>query len=232
VFVGSVRTGFDRIAHLRETGLAGGDAAARFPVQSATGFLEGLDDATDFMAPPFCFPPRYLDVRAVQKSGLRMFRTTSAGRLFDAVAALCGFVAPITFEGQAAMWLEHLARNGRDDGLQLPLTYDGSVLDWRETLLSIVRERRHGTRPEAIARAFHRALATGIARAVRQVAAVMGLDVVVASGGVVQNVLLLDDLMAALSGSGVEVWTNRIVPPNDGGLSLGQAALTLQARSA
>src|SRR5690242_16401198 len=109
-FVGSILEGFDRAAHLRPAALAGGDAAARHPVQAAAGFLARLDGLPDLAAEPFRFPQRYDQSLALIRRGLRTFTTTSVGRLFDAAAALLGFTREITFEGQAAMWVEHLAR--------------------------------------------------------------------------------------------------------------------------
>jgi len=227
-FVGSVRDGFERAASLHQARLPGGDAAARFPVQAAAGFLAELDTAVDLAEPPFGFPDRYLQARSLVRGGLRTFATTSAGRLFDTIAALCGFVRPITFEGQAAMWLEHLARTADCRLLRLPWSFDGSHLDWRPTLLSAIEARRRGMAPQVVARAFHRALAEATAAAIRALATAASVDTVVLSGGVFQNVLLLHDLRTALSSTSYDVWMNRVVPPNDGGLSLGQAAMTLE----
>ena len=226
-FVGSVREGFERVAHLRQALLPGGDAAARYPVQAAAGFLAQCDAAVDFTAPPFSFPDRYPQALTVLRSGLRTFPTTSAGRLFDTVAALAGFTRPITFEGQAALWLEHLARQAGDDALRWPLTFSGPEIDWREMLGAIIQARLRGTAPAVVARAFHRSLAEALARAVRALADSAGLDTVVLSGGVMQNDLLLDDVGSALASSGLHIWINQVVPANDGGVSLGQAALGL-----
>jgi hydrogenase maturation protein HypF len=156
---------------------------------------------------------------------LRTFPTTSVGRLFDTVAALVGFTRPITFEGQAAMWLEHLARAAEGDGCRLPCAFSDGEIDWRETLEAAIAARLAGTAPPAIARAFHRALARALACAIRTLADASAVDTVVLSGGVVQNPLLIEDLSAELADDALQLWTNRDVPPNDGGLSLGQAAL-------
>ncbi len=110
IFVGSVATGFDRVAHLRPAVLPGGDAAAQHPVQAAAGFLAQVDGLPDLSEPPFCFPDRYRSSLELVRKNVRSFGTTSVGRLFDTAAALLGFTRPITFEGQAAIWLEQLAR--------------------------------------------------------------------------------------------------------------------------
>src|SRR5262249_20218478 len=152
--------------------------------------------------------------------------TTSAGRLFDTVAALVGFTRPITFEGQAAMWLEHLARGG-GEAIELPCRFEDGQIDWRETLIAVVDARLRGCAPGAIARPVHRALAGPLSTAARAIAADAHVDTIVLSGGVMQNDLLLLDIREALGRAPLELWTNSAVPPNDGGVSLGQAALAV-----
>jgi hydrogenase maturation protein HypF len=228
VFVGTVRRGFERATHLRAAPLPGGDAAARFPVQAAAGFLSEIPEITGLCEAPFCFPERYLAARTTIERGVRTFTTTSVGRLFDAVAALCGFVREMSFEGQAAMWLEQLAVSSgpepsdtsdaydRFDAYRLPIVE--GTLDYRPLLAGIVRDRIAGRDPGAVARSFHRA----VVRAVVDLAEAFADLPVVASGGVFQNRLLLEMLRGAL---GDRLWINAAVPPNDGGICLGQAAL-------
>jgi hydrogenase maturation protein HypF len=218
-FAGSVYEGFDRIAHLRYASLPGGDSAARHPVQAAAGFLAENGDLT---AAPFNFPPRYRQARELIEKGLRTFPTTSAGRLFDTAAALLGFTREITFEGQAAIWLEHLAR-GTGEVEEYPMSFSGEELDYRPLLAAVIEDRKAGRSIAEIARAFHHGLAAGISRAVFELAGREGLDTVVLSGGVFQNRLLLDRVAGLLAP--LTVWTNHEVPANDGGLSVGQAAL-------
>jgi hydrogenase maturation protein HypF len=223
LFVGSVNAGFDRVAHLREAALPGGDAAARHPVQAAAGFLAQLDGLGDMTAPPFCFPPRYQQARRLVTANLRCFTTTSVGRLFDTVAALTGFTRPVTFEGQAAIWLEQLSRcSGRVRAYPLPFV--DSELDFRPTLRAVIEDRLRGRSAAEIGRAFHGALARATADAIGVICEGAGADTVVVSGGVFQNQLLLQELRRNLA-SAIRLWTNHRVPPNDGGVSLGQAAL-------
>src|SRR6202140_2665714 len=106
IFAGSVRSGFERIAHLRSAVLPGGDAASSYPVQAAAGFLDQLDDLPNIMAQPFSFGARYRDAKRLVQQNMRTFPTSSMGRLFDTAAALAGFTRETTFEGQAAIWLE------------------------------------------------------------------------------------------------------------------------------
>ena len=229
LFVGSIREGFTRAAHLRQARLAGGDASAHHPVQAAAGFVNELGPSPDLMRAPFCFPVRYEQASAVLRGGVRVFPTTSAGRLFDTVAALVGFTRPVTFEGQAAMWLEHLARGAVHGSARFTCRFTGVEIDWRDTLAEIIAARCRGEAADVIARAFHRSLAGAIGGAVRTLAEEAGVDTVVLTGGVMQNALLLEDVRDALGGSGLQLWTNNAVPPNDGGLSLGQAALAISA---
>jgi hydrogenase maturation protein HypF len=222
IFAGSVAAGFERVAHLRGAWLPGGDAAARFPVQAAAGFLHGMDGLPDLLAAPFHFPKRYSQTLQLLSRGTRTFATTSAGRLFDTAAALTGFTRPVTFEGQAAMWLEQLARrSGRVE--PYPLPFDGNQLDYRPLLQRLVADRLAGRDPAAIAMAFHGGIAHGISAAATEIMRHQRCDAIVLSGGVFQNELLLEQLSELLSGQ--EVWTNHAVPPNDGGICLGQAAM-------
>ncbi|HEX5475463.1 MAG TPA: carbamoyltransferase HypF [Vicinamibacterales bacterium] len=224
IFAGSVREGLTRVAHLREAQLPGGDAAARMPAQAAAGFLASIDGLPDLTSPPFSLPPQYTAACRLANAGVRTFTTTSVGRLFDTAAALLGFTRPVTFEGQAAMWLEQRARGSTRSGA-LPFDWDGGAIDYRAALVEIVAARQRGDAIRDIARGFHRGLAATVARAVLELAGPHSAEAIVLSGGVFQNMLLLRELARALSGSPVPVWTNREVPPNDGGISLGQAAL-------
>lgn len=224
IFVGSVKAGFERVAHLRSASLPGGDAAAQYPVQAAAGFLVQLDDLPDLTAAPFRFPERYQNALALLRKNVRTFATTSIGRLFDAAAALLGFTRPVTFEGQAAMWLEQLAR-GASVREAYPFPYTGEELDFRPLLQSVINDRLRGRDLGQIARAFHRGLGEGLRDAVVAVCRKHNLNTVVLSGGVFQNELLLEDLKDLLETESMQIWTNHLVPPNDGGISLGQAAI-------
>jgi hydrogenase maturation protein HypF len=223
IFAGSVRAGFERVAHLRDAALPGGDAAASYPVQAAAGFLAQLNE--DLAAPPFSFPSRYQDALQVVRKGVRSFSTTSMGRLFDTAAALLGFTRDVTYEGQAAMWLERLARSASSAGDAYPFPFVGEELDFRLLLGDMIRDRLRGRNVSEIARAFQRGIAEGLADAVASLVSTQRTNTVVLSGGVFQNELLLNDLKSLWEGGGLQIWTNHVVPSNDGGISLGQAAL-------
>lgn len=228
-FHGSVFDGFDRVGHLRSAQLPGGDAAARWPVQAAAGFLADslIGLIPDLTAAPFNFPERYTRARKLVDRNVRCFPTTSAGRLFDAAAALLGYTGEVTYEGQAAVWLEQLAMPG-NSGMEYLCPFSDHELDFRPLLMSVVDGQLGGHSPQEIARAFHRGLARGIASAIELLADEHGAPTAVLCGGVFQNNLLLADVLECLSTTRIRVWTNRAVPPNDGGISLGQAALMLR----
>jgi hydrogenase maturation protein HypF len=230
IFVGSIKAGFERVAHLRTASLAGGDAAAQYPVQAAAGFLAQVEGLPDLAAPPFSFPHRYAQALDLVQKNVRSFPTTSVGRLFDTAAALLGFTREITFEGQAAMWLEQTARAAAITE-PYPFPCAGQELDFRPLLQALVRDRLRGRPLAEIARAFQRGLARGLRDAVVNICQARETNIVVFSGGVFQNELLLEDLKSLFDLEKHEVWTNHAVPPNDGGISLGQAALAAFLRS-
>ncbi len=223
-FAGSVREGFERVAHLHPAKLAGGDAAAQHPVQAAAGFLAQIEGLPDLNAAPFNFPSRYQQALELVRKNVRTFTTTSIGRLFDTAAALLGFTHAITFEGQAAMWVEARARKTTCTKAY-PFPFENGELDFRPLLLAVAEERKRGCDSRDIARAFQRGVAEGLADAIRKLCDERQVSIVVLSGGVFQNELLLSDLRDLLSGAPLTIWTNHAVPPNDGGISLGQAAL-------
>jgi hydrogenase maturation protein HypF len=224
IFVGSVAEGFQRVANLLPAALPGGDAAAQFPVQAAAGFLAQIEELPDLSSPPFLFPERFQSSLELVRKNVRTFPTTSVGRLFDTAAALIGFTRPISFEGQAAIWLEQLARTASNTGFY-PLPLDDNALDWRYALRAIMNDRMQGRPPAEIARAFQRSLAVGLVRAIHEVSTKTGVSTIVLSGGVFQNELLLRDVSVLTDGTPIVLWTNSAVPTNDGGISLGQAAL-------
>jgi hydrogenase maturation protein HypF len=224
IFAGSLRHAFERIAHLRPAALPGGDAAASNPVQAAAGFLNQLDGLPDLSGAPFLFPARYRDASLLVHKHLRSFMTTSVGRLFDAAAALLGFTRDITFEGQAAMWLERLATHSSTTG-SYPFPLVDNELDFRPLLDGMLGDRLRGRNPAEIARCFQRGIAEGLSCAVTELCGAHKVDTVVLSGGVFQNDLLLGDLKVLLESQQLQIWTNHVVPANDGGISLGQAAL-------
>ena len=221
-FIGSIATGFEHCAALRPVQMPGGDAAARFPVQAAAGFLAGQSDLYDMTQPPFCFPQRYLDAIELVNKNTRCFRSTSVGRLFDTVAALLGFTREVTFEGQAAIWLETQAHQS---ARQQPYAFP--KLDHQTLLKTIIADRLAGRPIANIAFAFHAALANEIVRNIVDLCAEHDVSKTAMSGGVFQNELLHELINEKITRDGrpVELFTNYNVPVNDGGICLGQAVI-------
>jgi hydrogenase maturation protein HypF len=156
---------------------------------------------------------------------VRSPRTSSVGRLFDAVAALCGLPAKITFEGQAAMALEFAADPEEPEAYPLPLS-DGApaVADWEPMIRAVLADRAAGQPVAGISARFHNALAHLAVEVARR----WGGRRVVLSGGCFQNALLSERVRARLLEAGFQVYTHLQVPPGDGGIALGQ--LTIAAK--
>jgi hydrogenase maturation protein HypF len=218
--------GFSRFAHLEQVPLPGGATAVREPWRMALSWLLAAhDDALPTGTEPDLLrrhPQRWPDVAALCRSGLPV-ATSSVGRLFDAVAALCGVRDVAGYEGQAAIELEQLADPGERGSYPLPLV-DG-VLRGGELIRGVVSDVGRGMGREQVAARFHRGLAAGAAAACAAARAGSGLDTVALSGGVFQNQLLSALLVEQLEADGFRVLTHRRVPPNDGGISLGQVAI-------
>ncbi|OBH55582.1 carbamoyltransferase HypF [Mycobacterium sp. E2479] len=219
---------FVRSGHLLAVPLPGGDAAVRNPWRMALSQLRRAEiDWTPDLAPVAAATADELRlVRSQLETGAGCVPCSSMGRLFDAVASLLGVRHRIDYEGQAAIELEALAQSAGQAGTQpaLPLAVcpDG-VIDPTPMVQTMVAALYAGTAPAVLAAAFHRAVAVAVTEVVTQVAgdiALVGL-----TGGVFQNVLLLDACRSQLQQNGFEVLTHHTVPPNDGGLALGQAAV-------
>ena len=224
IFAGSISGGFERVAHLRRAILAGGDAAAHYPVQAAAGFLAQIEELPDVAAAPFHFSERFQNAMELIRKGVRTFTTTSIGRLFDAAAALLGFTRETTFEGQPAMWLEQKARSATcTDAYPFPFIH--AELDFRPLLKNLAKDRSVARDASECARAFQKGVALGVFNAATALCQEHDCDTIALSGGVFQNELLLEDLKSMFGSTLLQIWTNHAVPPNDGGISLGQAAL-------
>jgi hydrogenase maturation protein HypF len=143
------------------------------------------------------------------------------GRLFDAIAALCGVRTRVNYEGQAATEFEAAA--DLHERAAYPLATESLVLDPRETVLAVMRDIDAGVPVGLISARFHNAVAKATARACIEAAEGRGVETIVLSGGVFQNGLLLDRTSAALAG--LRVLVPERLPPNDGGISYGQAAV-------
>ncbi len=155
--------------------------------------------------------------------------TTSMGRLFDAVGALCGLAVEVSYEGQAAVELEALAWQGagaRPYEIELGVGPGGGVvLDPRRAVREIATELERGADIRAVAAGFHAGVTAATVAALTAIAGRRGLGTVVLSGGVFQNRLLLESVAEGLDRVGLRVLIPERLPPNDGGISYGQAAV-------
>jgi hydrogenase maturation protein HypF len=213
---------FERIAHLRSFGLPGGDAAVREGWRSAESLIFEVDDSRaerpdangQTQGKPRLDSAK---VRDMLRHGINVVLTTSVGRLFDAVACITGVARQNRFEGQAAMLLENeIGLLRTEEAYPLP---DG---DWGPMILAMLADKQAGIAVPLIAARFHNALVGWIV----EVAANAGLKQVVLSGGVFQNRYLTERAAAALESRGFVVHTHHRVPPNDGGIALGQAVMS------
>jgi hydrogenase maturation protein HypF len=168
-------------------------------------------------------PGRWEAVASIARSGLAAPLTTSAGRLCDAVAALCGVRAVVSYEGQAAVELEAIADPSERGAYSIPWA-DGQ-LDPRAAIRAVVGDLDAGVPPRAVSARFHNGLADATVDACATVAASAGLSVVALAGGVFQNRLLLERVAGGLQAAGLRVLTPERLPPNDGAISYGQAAI-------
>jgi hydrogenase maturation protein HypF len=228
--------GFERFARLRPVLLAGGDAAVREPWRVARSYLL---DAYDGAFPPLPVieemapAERIRIVDSMLRGQINTIPTSSAGRLFDAVASLIGLRHSVSFEGQAAMMLEAAADDAPERVSAEPYPFDiagdaPADVDLRRMIRAIVEDVRHGEQQNRIAARFHATLVAIIVEVCRRVRSTTQLGRVCLSGGCFQNALLLAGSVQALRADGFEVFTHREVPANDGGISLGQAAIACE----
>lgn len=225
-------TSFERAAHLRTFPLPGGERAVREPRRAAVGLLfAALGDAVfdlGDLSPLAAFSPA--ETRVVEqmlKRGLNVPLTSSAGRLFDAVAALAGLRQWTRYEGQGAMELEFALDPAVEESYDFALVAgDGPlVADWEPLVRGVLRDVDGGAQIGAIAARFHNALVeimVGVARRV-------GEESVVLSGGCFQNKYLAERAVRRLGEEGFRPYWHQRIPPNDGGIALGQVAAAWRA---
>lgn len=225
-FLVSVQDSFQRVAHLRQFRLPGGETAVKEPRRTAVAVLyeiwgeNGLEDRD--LAPVNEFSKTELGlIRQMLAKGINAPVTSSAGRLFDAVAALVGIRQQVTFEGQAAMELEALIEPGVIAVYPFELSNGvPQIIDWAPMIGEILVDLQKGVSQGAIAAKFHNTLAEMIIEVARQAV----IPKVVLTGGCFQNRYLLEQAVQRLSQAGFKPYWHQRVPPNDGGIALGQIA--------
>jgi hydrogenase maturation protein HypF len=232
-------SGFERLAHLTYVPLPGGEQAIRQPWRMAAVYLaQAYGDAFWELDIPFVREfdrSKWHILQQMITRGINSLPTSSLGRLFDAVAALVGLRGEVLYEGQAAIELEMLARQqekgiheGQSSAYPFTITMRDQIpdtLDVAPMLRAIVSDIGRGVSISKIAGRFHRSIAELLATACFGARKRTGLQSVALSGGVFQNQLLLEHLVKRLEEMAFQVFVNRRVPPNDGGISLGQVAV-------
>lgn len=218
----------ERVAHLRPFRLPGGDAAVKEPRRAALGLMHELAGVDDnlllHMQQETAARFSKVELAALNTAlarGVNAPFTTSMGRLFDAVAALTGLRQQMRFEGQAAMELEFaLAEIESDEHYDLPIIPGQAprVLDWAPTIRALFSDVRDGVAVGEISARFHNALAESIVAVAREV----GVERVALSGGCFQNRYLTERAVRRLRAEGFHAYWHQRVPPNDGGIALGQ----------
>lgn len=221
-------TNYRRVAHLLPFRLPGGEAAVKEPRRAAFGVLhaifgEAACEMTDIPPIAAFHPPERRIVATMLASGVNSPLASSAGRLFDAVASLLDLRQTASFEGEAAMAVEFAAGRAQEcialPPLGLAEGQSPMIIDWRDMVAGLVRAVRAGAARPAIAAAFHTALVDGLVALARRA----GIGKVLLTGGCFQNVRLSEQAMDALREAGFDPHMHHRIPPNDGGLAVGQA---------
>jgi hydrogenase maturation protein HypF len=222
--------GFRRMAHLTQVPLAGGDVSVRRPYRMALSHLWAAGLPWDDDLPPVraCPDDERRALAHQLTTGAGCVATSSMGRLFDAVSALIGVRQTVAYEAQAAIELEGISRHTTAGARRYAFEFDADAapvtIDPAPVLTAIIGDLRAGVTPAVIGARFHRAVAELIVELARELVAANGCtgQPVALSGGVFQNLLLLRLTLAGLREQGIRVITHRRVPPNDGGIALGQ----------
>ena len=222
--------GFERAAHLDYLPLPGGDAAIRHPHRIALSYLHQAGVAWDADLAPVR-AAGVIEQAAIHKqleSGLNTFPTSSLGRLFDAVASICGVRQDVNYEGQAAIELEAAADATEVAAYSFEIAA-GAGNEYGVQLTPLIRmvvsDVRAGVPAPLISARFHNGLAQLVLEMCEKLRRERGLQEVALSGGVWQNVTLLHKTLDRLRPAKFTVYVHHLVPPNDGGLALGQAVV-------
>lgn len=224
--------GFERLGSIEPFCQAGGDRSSKEGWRIAVNLLYSLSGSKEETADT----AGRLKIASAEQvnaqcfmadNGVNCVTSTSAGRLFDAVSAVLGIRKQVSFEGEAAMFLEYAARNGRNSKkISLPEIFEREgrfILPTAEIFSNIVERTLSGDESPVLARFFHEALADEIVAGCERAREMTGITTAALSGGVFQNLLLLELVETGLEEKGFRVLRHQLIPPNDGGICLGQA---------
>lgn len=216
---------FERTYHLRYFPLPGGDAAIRHPARTALALLHSLGFAwEDYLPPVKEMSQEEMDTLQVQiDKNINCLQTSSMGRLFDAVAALAGIRQSVNYEAQAAIELEAALDEAETGSYQIDV--EQGIIDPTLLIQAILKDIRDNIPVARISSRFHNGVANMVVAACKKLMESHGSKIVALSGGVWQNISLLNQTISKLSLSGFDVLIHQKVPANDGGLSLGQVMI-------
>jgi len=218
---------YERYIHFKYIPMPGGDKAVESPWRMALSFLaDAFDGDVDFTELDFIQDRAEEDIKlilAMVRKRLNSPLTSSAGRLFDAVAALLGLCPEACFEAEPPMRLEAII----DDSIaeDYPFDFEDSAISFAPAFREMVDDLNSGVSPAAISTKFHNTVAEVIVQGALRMRKVYGLKKVVLSGGTFQNKYLTEKTIYRLEQANFQVYINRLVPCNDGGISLGQLAI-------
>lgn len=218
-----------RIAHLDYVPMPGGAKAIREPWRMAAVYLQ-REMGSEFLTLDIPFvreldAPRWTAIQSMIASGSNSPDTSSMGRLFDAIASLLRVRDFVNYEGQAAIELEQIADRECSSAYEFELTEGGSIISAGSIIRRAVEDLLDSVSPRIVSARFHLAVANLIVSVAHRIRAEQNLNRVALSGGVFQNVFLLNKSCDLLARGGFDVFTHSRVPSNDGGISLGQAAV-------
>ena len=230
--------GFDRLGHIASFSQPGGDASAKEGFRVAVSMIHRNTNQNQktleiVQRLSLCDELQAKLLLGMLETGMNTVASTSAGRLFDAVSAILGIRMSSTFEGEAATALQFHAEKGREKcklSLPEPIRFENGEMILATDLLfsEILRRRMAGEDVDALSWAFHDALAELVAAACKEARDRTGIQTVALSGGVYQNTLLLERTDSRLKKDGFLVLKHHLIPPNDGGIGLGQAVYAMQ----
>jgi len=221
--------GFKRAGHFKYIPLPGGETSVKEPWRIAVSYIRDIagDDAPSYLK-SIGFIDKYGEkikdiLKIIDKKQFSPL-SSGAGRLFDAISAILGICDRNTFEGEAAIALESMTRPDIVDDYPVDIKFKEIMeIDFSQTILKILEDFVHGVDKGIIASNFHNTVATAILRVIQKLSSLYMIEDVALSGGVFQNIYLLERTIARLKSFGMEVHINEKVPANDAGISLGQA---------
>ena len=213
-------TEFERALHLKYFPLPGGDRAVKEPYRVAVSLLKAVGESPENYLK--VEPKKLFFVSQMVEKGINSPLTSSMGRLFDGVSAILGIRYAVNYHAQGAILLEEVSSASKETR-SYPFKIENGEIDWRELVSAIVSDLKRGVPVSDIGMKFHNTVVEMVLRSAEILREETGIDTVALSGGVFQNRILTEKCLRELPARGFKVLVHQVVPPNDGGLSLGQA---------